>query len=479
MRGLAQSSSPADTVDEMRAVVDGSGALDRGRVGPVARLRAHALARDVVLASGVALVLGLVRLGTPSFWVDEAATARAMEWSFIDRFDGYHGMYYTVLSVWSSLVGTSELALRLPSVFGTMAACALLVVLAHKVFSGWVPLVSGLLLATSPFVVHWSQQARGYTMLLAVSLLATILLVRALERGSRAAWGLYGLAFVAVVVWHPVAGVLLAPAHVALAAQRREQVVPHGLLAAALILLLAVPWAAQIALRSTGEGAAMNWLKAPSAREVVDALLSVSGAAGVGAALALVGLRMLRRAGRSADAVWLGVWALAPFIVALVVSIGRPIYLDRYLLIAAPAFAVLAAYALVSLTPRLHAVAVAVAAVAVATGLGLVAWYSTSDEGNWRGEDWRSAVAYVEERVAPGDDVVVAPWSAAPSARYYGADPVDTSTARSIWVLTWSETGDDIDAATRGALGFGDHRLVERTEFGRRVSAQLWRAPAG
>jgi mannosyltransferase len=253
---------------------------------------------------------------------------------------------------------------------------------------------------------------------------------------------------------------------------------PHGLLAAALVLLLAVPWAAQIALRSTGEGAAMNWLKAPSASEALAAVLNVSGASGVAAVLALVGLWLLRRAGRAPDAVWLSVWALAPFVLALLVSFaGRPIYLDRYLLVAAPAFALLAAYALVHLGTLLRVVAVA--AVVVATGLGLVTWYSSSEDGNWRGEDWRSAVAYVAEQRAPGQDVVVAPWSAAPSVRYYGVEPRDTSTAPSIWVLTWSETGDDIDAATRRGLGFGDHRLVERTEFGRRVSAQLWRSSAG
>jgi mannosyltransferase len=460
----------------MRAVADGSAVTGSAQAGFVAWLRAHALARDIALSSGVALLLGLIRLGTPSFWVDEAATAQAVDWSFIDRFDGYHGLYYSIVSTWATVAGTSELALRLPSVFGTMLACAFLVVLAHRIFGGWVPLVSGLLLATSPFVVHWSQQARGYTMLLAVSLLATILLLRALEHGSRAAWALYGLAFAAVVVWHPVAGVLLAPAHVVLVAQRRERAMPHGLLAAALILLLAVPWAAQIALRSTGEGVAIDWLKAPSAGKAVEALLSVSGAAGVGAVLALAGLWMLTRAGRRPDALWLGMWAFAPFLVALAITIGgRPIYLDRYLLVAAPAFALLAAYALVGFGRPLRAVAVA--AVVVATALGLVAWYSSSEDGNWRGEDWRGAVAYVAEHRAPGEAVVVAPWSAAPSARYYGVEPVDTSTARSIWVLTWSETSDDIDQATRRGLGFGDHRLVERTEFGRRVSAQLWRAP--
>jgi hypothetical protein len=86
-------------------------------------------------------------------------------------------------------------------------------------------------------------------------------------------------------------------------------------------------------------------------------------------------------------------------------------------------------------------------------------------------------VAAVLERSDESDAIVVAPWSAHPVARYYGADVQDTSTADSIWVLTWSETAEDITAEERRSLGFGEHRLVTRMAFGRRVSAQLWRRP--
>ena len=190
------------------AGVDGATSDLRTRLDPrsLASVRTGSVARDVVIAGAVSLVLGVIRLGTPSLWVDEAATARAVDSSLLNLFDGYHGLYYSIETPWTFVAGTSEWALRLPSVFGAMIACALLVVLAHRLFDGWVPLLSGLFLATSPFVVKWSQQARGYTFLLVVSLLATLLLLRALERGSRGAWALYGVGFAAVLVWHPVAG---------------------------------------------------------------------------------------------------------------------------------------------------------------------------------------------------------------------------------------------------------------------------------
>ena len=464
-------SSPAGRLDRTtrRGVVEhGSRTLASLRAGP--------LAPAILAAAGTALVLGLVRLGTPSFWVDESFTARAVDDLLLTPWNQYHWLYYWIETPWAALAGTSEWALRLPSVLGAMLACALVVVLADRLFDRPVALVSGLFLATNVLVVQWSQQARGYTLLLALSLLATLLLLRALDRGSRGAWAVYGVAYTLVVLWHPVGGVLLAPAHLALAGQRRERVFPHGLLAGVIVLAVAVPWAAQTAIRSTGEGVAMNWLKAPTAGEALRGLLDVSGALGLGVLLALLGLGVLARARRADPAVWLGVWAFAPFAVALLVSTFRPIFLDRYLIVAAPAFAILAAVAVLGVGSRWR-IAV-VLAVAVATAIGLVRWYGKADEGNWHGEDWRSAVHTVLERRGEADAIVVAPWSAAPAARYYGADVVDVSTADRVWVLVWSEgKPHDFDSDERAALGFGDLRRVEKLPFGRRLSAQLWRRP--
>jgi len=446
-------------------------AVPRG-TGVLARIGISSLAVDVVIASGVALVVGLIRLGRPSFWMDESLTALEIQWSYDRALDGYYWLYYSIEKPWAALAGSSEAALRFPSVLGTMVACALLVVLGRKLFDRRIALVAGVLLALNPFVVKWSQQARAYTLLLAVSVLAILLLLRALERGTRGAWALYGLAFSAVIIWHPPAGVVLAPTHLLLVSQRRERILPHGLVAAVVIMVLGVPWAAQIAMRSTGEGVAMNWLTFPTPEVISRALLDVSGAAGLGVLLALGGLWLLHRAGDVDRAAWLATWAFTPFVVALLISIARPIFLDRYLIVASPAFALLAAVALVGVGRRAR-VMLATALVA-AVGVGLWQWYST-DEGNWRGEDWRSAVGTVLERRADADAIVVVPWAAHAAAEYYGARPVDVSTADSLWVLVWSETRPrDVLDAERRALGFGDHVRVEKLQFGRRLSAQLW-----
>jgi mannosyltransferase len=427
-----------------------------------------ALVRDVAVVSGLALVLGLVRLGTPSFWVDEAFTAHAVRDTLVNPIDQYHWLYYGLLKPWSLVTGTSEWALRLPSVFAAMVACGLLVVLGRRFLERRVALVGGLLLATSPFLVKWSQQARSYSLVLAAGILATLLLLRALERGSRAAWAIYGLAFSLVFVLQPVSALVLVPAHLVPIARGRATILPHGLVAPCILVVLGVPWAFARAKQTPPQ----DWLPRPSSGVALNTLLDVSGIAGLGLALAIVGLVVLRHTGRSDLGVWLGTWAFTPFVFALIVSFVKPIYLDRYLITAAPAFALLAAVAIFGVGARWGAILAALAI--AATAIGLVRWYGYGETG-WRGEGWRPAVEAVLARRAVGDAIVVVPWWASDAATYYGAPVTSTSTADAIWVLVWSEHGHDLPAAERRPLGFGDHRLVERLQFGERVSAQLWR----
>src|SRR5262245_23919151 len=119
------------------------------------RLRASTLALDVALVGAVSLILGLIRLGAPSLWFDEAYTYRQINKGYLDQFDGYQPFYYWIQKPWTDVAGTSEWAMRFPSVVGAMIASGLLVVLARKMFDRRIALLSGLFLATSPYFVKW------------------------------------------------------------------------------------------------------------------------------------------------------------------------------------------------------------------------------------------------------------------------------------------------------------------------------------
>ena len=244
------------------------------------------------------------------------------------------------------------------------------------------------------------------------------------------------------------------------------------------IAAVGVPWVAQLAMRTDSATSETAWIPFPSAEAVTRALLGVSGIAGLGVLLAVA--RSLDAASsREADlAVWLATWAFGPILLALVISIARPIFLDRYLVIAAPAFAMLAAVAVMGVAGRLRAGVVCrgrcarrrsgsrsgtrrqMTATGVARTGGAPSRRSWSDAAMpTRSSSFRGGLTMRRSTTALAAD--------------------DVSTADSIWVLHWSEDGADLAGRRRRPLGFGDHVLVEKLQFGWRVSAQLWRRRPG
>lgn len=112
-------------------------------------------------------------------------------------------LYFYLMHYWVQLGGTSERALRLPSaVCGTLAVLILFLV-GKELFNPFVGAVGALLLGLMPEQIHFSQQARMYTLLvlLAVSSTYAILLAR---KYSSSAWPylVYALVSVAGLYTH-------------------------------------------------------------------------------------------------------------------------------------------------------------------------------------------------------------------------------------------------------------------------------------
>ena len=315
---------------------------------PLSRNRVDPLGVSTAIVAGVAAVLGLIRLWTRSFWVDEGYTAyathRSPEW-WVDN-DQYHVPYDSVAR--ALVVARGHVRVRVafsrpcPEPWRLVRCSSSL----RAGSSTAAALLSGLFLATSPFLVKWSQQARGYTLLVALSLGAT-----ASPPARARSWHAWGLGR----VWRFSLGhgclARSGRAHAgagASCAHRTEAwacVAPRWVGGGHYPRRRSAMGAATIAMRSTGAGVGMNWLTAPTPTTVARAVLDISGASGLGLLLAVVGLVVLFYARRGDVALWLGVWAFAPFVLALLPSAVRPIFLDRFLIVAAPAFALLAATA--------------------------------------------------------------------------------------------------------------------------------------
>jgi mannosyltransferase len=386
-------------------------------------------------AASLSAALGLYQLAEPSIWYDEAATLRNTAGTYSALTSEMHWLYYTVVKPWFEFAGTSEAAIRLPSVLGAVVAVTLLYGFADKLFGRRVAVVSSVLLAVNPFVVQWSQQARGYSILLALGIGATWLLVRALERDSYAAWVLYGVVLLVLVHWQTLAAFFFLPVHAVVAWRSRTALASIGLVAVS-----SIPWLWNLMSRPADQLPTI-WIRDPTVSYVGLTLLEVGGAFGVGVALAAIGVLLVREHRRL-----LVVWALLPFAVALVASLHDPVFVDRYLIVCSPAFAMLGAVALVRLAGKARVVATGATAAAAAVGLFL--WYAPDGSRNWAGEDWRAATAFAMNRGG---------------AEVFGSNP---RTAYVYYGGRFARTGLVIERRSRHGFAENSHVVAQ---FGRKV----------
>ncbi|HLA13521.1 MAG TPA: glycosyltransferase family 39 protein [Gemmatimonadaceae bacterium] len=375
----------------------------------------------VVPVLALSAALGLFQLGQPALWIDEAFTWHATTThGYVRLADELHWLYYTVMKPWVALAGTSEFALRVPSVVGAVVAVALLYGLVRMLFDTNVALVAALLLSVNPFVVKWSQQARSYTILLALAIATTWLLLRALEREKMMRFVAYGLVALTMVIWQFLAALFLMPVHVLIAWRSRR-----ALLWISAVLLAGAPWVVQVLAKgdegTRGPGTlTLAWVPTPGLDDLGDVSTSLPGALGVGLVLAALGAV---RAGRHRT--FLLLWAGVPCALSLVISVHQPVFIDRYLIVSCPAFAILGAVALVKGLGVVRFCAGVAAA--TATVAALVVWYAPGGGDNWVGENWRAATVFV---MREGGGARVNPLWARPAFIYYGGREADTG-----WVL--------------------------------------------
>lgn len=161
----------------------------------------------VVLGLGLVLlgILTLPTLGKSSIWFDEAFSAYISHFSFweIAKYtaaDVHPPLYYWALKTWEMVFGTSDIAIRSLSVFFAAFAAVFSFLLVRRLFGRRAAAVSLLFLVISPMVIRYSQEARMYMMVAAITMAATYVLTFAINSRRRRPWIVYAI-LVAAGMW--------------------------------------------------------------------------------------------------------------------------------------------------------------------------------------------------------------------------------------------------------------------------------------
>ncbi len=191
-----------------------------------------------VLPAIIAFAVGRYGIARPSLWRDEAYTLEAASRSpgqivaLLRHVDAVHGAYYMCMHVVIALFGRSATVIRLPSVAATAVAAGFIAVLGVRLAAaGGTPwprasgLLAGLLYAVAPWATRYAQEARSYATVTALAVIATYLLVRALQERRRRWWVGYGVAIALAGLFNLLA-LTIVPAHgvtILIAAARRAR----------------------------------------------------------------------------------------------------------------------------------------------------------------------------------------------------------------------------------------------------------------
>lgn len=360
--------------------------------------------------------LRLYGLTAQSLWRDEVDALRFAQLPLSDYLSifsqpGQNGpLYFLLLRGWVALAGTGEFSLRYFSLLPGVVAVALTLALGRRLFTAPIGLIAAALVATSPYLVWYSQEVKMYALITALALLSLYALRRATAGQPR--WWVVVVAATSLAMYSHILAALLIPLQLALLTVWRPMG-RHGYAqAAAAFAALVLPympllrWQLPMALTPAETG--YPFFPLP---EMLLILLNGYSAGLVPwvneAVLALFDLLLLSGASqqivkRRPDIAALLLWLFLPVVVVFAISLVRPLFTDRYLIWIAPAFYLLVALGIAAWARHIRWLGATLLGLILVLNLQSIHIQITTPFKS----DFRSAAAYVAARIQPGDLVI-------------------------------------------------------------------------
>ena len=304
-----------------------------------------------VVAAALSLWIGLRQ----SVWFDEAysimvAKRSASEIIRLSALDTHPPLYYLVLKIWANVFGWSELALRSLSVIFYGASIAVAGCFIKKRFNARAAIYVLTMLLLAPLLMRYGFEIRMYAMASLIGVAATVMLVRAHSSKRWTDWLIYGV-LVALGMYTLYYLALLWLAHLAwLVAMDAGRLRKSSwkecrwIGAYAFSLLLFLPWLSSF-LKQVGNGA-LAPIGQPMNLEQLVGIVSFNTiyqplwqlgviASILVMAIIFVSVRSIVitfHVKKKNDILWLLVsYISVPIMLLMVISLYKPMYVERYL----------------------------------------------------------------------------------------------------------------------------------------------------
>lgn len=440
-------------------------------------------ARIAWMLAPLAVGLGSLAVGAVALWpfrslsTDEAvAVARARQplgdllHSIVHDEPAQAGYLLTLKA--ATLAGTDERTLRAVSVVALALAAALLVVLGTLLLGRVEGLVAGVLLAANAGAVAVSRDAAAYALGLLGIVVATLLLVVAVERQRAGWWVLYGAACVVLPLTYPLAASVLLAHAIALVAWHERRGARVGIAVTGMALaLVAVVWMA--ADRHDAPSGTSGF----DLGDAADGLIRSAGWNPVLVVAGIAGLAALLAGGPVQAPAWTSTLVAglvaAPIVVIALAAVVLPVFPGNALVACAPGLALAAGAAgrlVFDSTVRWAALAAVLAVSALTVG----AVIASEQE-----EDWRALAVAVHRVRGDRESVVVLPERSRAAFAYYAPYTRTSRYARGdgAWVAVAADTPESAIALGREAVRTPRYALLRQFRYGGALRLQHWVRP--
>ena len=374
----------------------------------------------------IAAFLRFYQLGVDPFWRDEgtaylvATLPWQKMWDVLLHERANMVFFFLLIRFWEH-VGSGEATLRLLSVIPGILSVLLVYLLGSRWFDRRTGLYAALTLSLSALHVQYSQELRGYAMMLMLLLMSAIFLDRAVKEGQLRFWAGHVITSALAFYCSTTALLLVIPIWVSFPllypgwrAHARRFIV-----AAFSFVILISPMLYVVSRNDvrilTGFGSLGTW----NVRQLVlqfvygRALLTFFAVVGIVAFMHVVQKRPKWR-----ELVAMIILLSVPFFAILALSFVKTLSSGRYLIAAWIPLSILVGFSLSRLGRRWLR-GVAVVALIVLSARTIDAYYKVHKT------DWRGATRYALEQAKPGDGAVFFTTQGSHSFLYYARETPD------------------------------------------------------
>ena len=382
----------------------------------------------------IGFFLRVYDLANESIWYDEADSILLANLNLSQIFlypTNTPPLYYIILHWWINLFGDSEFSIRFPSVIFGCLSIFMIYKVGNKIFDKDVGILSSLLLGLSVFHIHYSQEARAYSLSVLLTLLSIFFLIKLLRRSSSKVLFGYILSSTLLIYSHIYGLFIIISQNIYIISvllvskETYKLKLKRWILIQIILIILFIPWI-NIFITRTLQIAQGFWIPTPSLSSIMNSFITYSGSELLFLFFVILttfsiiryekisGIISRRKIFQSIESYrWkiqllntdkiflLLIWLLTPIILPFIIAkFLTSIYLTRYTIVASLAFYLLIAKGILNIRQKYNKLII-ISVIIVISSAYIPEYYIKINK-----EQWRDVSYYIDTEAKNGELVL-------------------------------------------------------------------------